>query len=301
MSLIFNRARLQNAKLAALVTLGLAGTTVFLNIANTWIEQLTLKLGYADRPILQLAGLLAALCVVAFVFFFFRLPGLTRRFGATAEVLDQSDLPARPCLITGVSAFSNGKTGPEQIPLNDWGPDRLAEAMDSQTGRDTFGNWQQNLRVLASLPGLSHVYVLENDREEFALFAAVMGRFFPTLSFRRIEDRTPPKPGTVFGLSSRRLRGPVAPNYEDFLYVTAGIDRAFQMICAEHHLPIHEAEAATFLDATPGTKTLSIISAIASVNRPILFVYCSPRPHDGHSWEVIGYDISMEIRQNQAN
>ena len=97
----------------------------------------------------------------------------------------------------------------------------------------------------------------------------------------------------------------MSPDYEDFQYVNAGIDRAFEMIGEEHKLKPLDVEKRCFLDATPGKKTLSIMSALASVNRPIQFVYCSTAPRDWRDkavpWEVVSYDITMEIRQNQSN
>lgn len=299
----------RNARLAMVITASLAATTLALNLANTWLEKLTDKLGFADRPIEQLVGALAVIVLIVFVVLLYKLPGVARRLGASAEVLSQQELPPRRFFITGISVSSNSEavngrtaTGPKHTNLAEWGPDRLQEALHQDTGRQAFTNWQQNLRVLASCPGVEHVYVLENDRGEFDLFAKVMRRFFPNLTFKRIEDRGTLDPDKPFTLSSRKKRN-IAPDYEDFLYVTAGIDRAIQMICEEHHLSPHEAEASSFLDATPGTKPLSIISAIVSVNRPILFVYCSATERPGRKegkWEVIAYDIHMEVRKDQA-
>lgn len=305
MNRLFRKARLREAKLAFLVTFGLGVSTILFSIAGTWIEQITTRSGFDKYSTPLLLAFILGLGLLVFVFFFLRLPGLTRRFGAVADILAQEELPSRPYLITGISAFSNGANGkPEQIDLSVWSPERLAEAIDADGGgRGIFGNWQQNLRILFACPGITHVYVLENNLIQFAQFQAVAKCFFPDLIIHRIEAHNTSGPDTPFSLSSRRSRNKNAlrPDYEDFSYVTVGIERALEMICQEHGLRIHEAEANCFLDTTSGFKTLSIIAAISSVNRPIIIVYCSTAPRydrdPGQTWEVIGYDISMEMRE----
>lgn len=304
----------RRTKIAFVFTGGLGLATFLLNVANTLIEQLSIKAGILA---LSTAGMvwgifgIGAVVLLVSLVSLVSLPKLARQIGAVADEIGQKDLPSRPFLITGISAATNiapsaesAGRGPLYMNLADWGPPRLKEALNEPFKSTSFTNWQQNLRVLAACPGVTHVYVLENDRSEFDLFQKVMKTFFPALIFRRIQDRNPSPDGAEFTLSSRR-GSKLEPDYEDFQYVNAGIDRAFEMIGEEHKLKPLAVEKQCFLDATPGKKTLSIMSALASVNRPILFVYCSTELRDGRDknspWEVVAYDITMEIRQNQSS
>lgn len=223
------------------------------------------------------------------------------RIRADASTLSEADLreqSQRENVVMGLSlAFKPNFEGTEALlaAIDDFqeklrvegglGTDGGLAAACENPARSVFDNWQQPLRLIHALPHLKRLYVIENTKEQFEMFKAMIGRFLPDMIVSRIED--------AGGRSNRHpytltVNGkPCRPDYEDFDYVISAIARGRKMIAKDAGLTPDTVEETMLIDATAGQKTTSIAAAIASLNRPTMFVYVN---HDG---VLKGYDAEL--------
>lgn len=226
-----------------------------------------------------------------YLMFWFAHDRIARQVTATAQICDAGEIKDRPYLICGISPASSRKDndgnlmGPMIMDLASFTRDLETACADKES---PLTNWQQNLRVLKAMSEVRHLYVLRPDVDQFDRFEKILRHFFDDerLSIKLVTDN---QGSTTF---KRNFKEDVEPDYEDFRYVTMGIDRGLEMIAKDHKISIEEAEAGTVIDVTAGLKTFSIAAAITSLNRNLLFVYAGTHENTGR---VLGYDVSIRL------
>jgi len=226
-----------------------------------------------------------------YVMFLFAHDRIARQVTATAQICDAGEIKDRPYLICGISPASSRKDekgnllDPMRMDLASFTRDLEVACADKES---PLTNWQQNLRVLKTMPEVRHLYVLRPDVDQFDRFKDILRHFFDAerLSVTLITND---QGGTTF---RRNFKEDVEPDYDDFRYVTMGIDRGLQMIAKDRKIKIEEAEAGTVIDVTAGLKTFSIAAAITSLNRNLFFVYAGTHKNAGR---VLGYDVSIRL------
>ncbi len=216
---------------------------------------------------------------------------ITRQISATAQTIHASDITGRSCLICGYSPIGDrdGKpAGPMALDLDNLTNDLELACDKDRSDSKELGPWQQNLRVLKELGEVRNLYVLLPDVDQFNRFVEILRHFFPEdrLAVKLITDR---RGNTAF---ERDVKDKLSPDYEDFRYVTAGIDLALGMIARDLAISAEEAERHSIIDVTAGLKTFSIAAAIASLNRDLLFVYAGTGNNTGR---VLAYDASITL------
>lgn len=216
---------------------------------------------------------------------------ITRQITATAQTIHATDIKGRPCLICGYSPIKDrgGKpAGPMALDLEKLTNDlEMACDKDRDDGKE-LGPWQQNLRVLKALNEVRNLYVLLPNVDQFERFVKIVRHYFPEdrLAISLITDH---RGSTDLGNDAKVK---LTPDYENFRYVTAGIDLALGMIAKDLAMSPEEAEKYSIIDVTAGFKTFSIAAAIASLNRNLLFVYAGT---DSNTGQVLAYDASITL------
>ena len=234
----------------------------------------------------------AALIVAGLIYatLFWQHDQIARQISARAETIRATDITGRPYLICGYSPIPPDREatppGPLTLPLEDLTPN-----LEKATGTDgaPLKSWQQNIRVLHALKETRHLYILRPDTDQSDLFIQVLRHYFPEdrLKITLISDKRGNTDHFEIDLKNR-----IEPDYEDFRYVTKGIDLAIEAIARDNGIDEREAESHTVIDVTAGFKTFSIAAAIASLNRDLLFVYAGTGKNTG---KVLAYDAAIEV------
>lgn len=236
------------------------------------------------------AAIIAGLIFLVVVFQYER---IKRQVTATATVVDASEVDDRTCLICGYSPEVNWKGELVGAMISDLStlPQDLAAACrrDNPLAKQVLGRWQQNLRVLNAFPKVKRLYVLMPNVDQFDRFVEVLRHFYPTNEDLEITQVTDKHGNTAFRQGAKKM---LKPDYEDFDYVTHGIGLAIGNIKADLDLSQGEAERQTIIDVTGGLKTFSIVGAIASLNRDLIFAYAGTNDREG---EVLVYDAEVQF------
>lgn len=290
-------ARIRGAwRLAVYISLGVLVTSAIAAVVAIIIERHVVKL-----PTMALVAILLLVALGLLLFLHRQIEYLGRQTTARARWMDAADIPDRRFLICGYSPIYRL---PDKPCVLDIVPSEITMTIEDACGWSgiNFGSWQQSLRVLRVLKGISHVYVINPNLDQFAKFHALMKHFFPTITVTRVGNKgmswQPGDAPLADPLLLEVSKGKFCPaDYENFDYVTAAIDRAFAMIRADSGLPLLEAEGQALIDITGGLKTFSIAGAIASLNREINFVYAGTGEKSG---QVHAYDAWIDVFQGQV-
>lgn len=255
------------------------------------IARLLLPVGFGAWDYAWATAIAAGLIGLSFWLSYDR---ISRQVSATALTFDAGIITDRPCLICGYSPVDEAgedglppASGPFAVNLDMFGNNLEKACSTDKASYLAFGPWQQNLRVLKKMTNVENLYVINPNKDQFVRFREVICHFFPKLT---VELVTHKDGGTTF---KRNFHDPgVAPDYENFEYVTMGIGWGIEMIAKGRKLCVDDAEQLTVLDVTGGFKTFSIAAAIASLNRRLLFVYAGTYERTG---QVIGFDVSIQL------
>lgn len=228
---------------------------------------------------------------------------------ATAELVTEDRLADRDFLICGYSLpFKPRKTGdPDRLKalyaldLSD--VEGRAGAIARSEDQAPLFNWQQNVRVMNRMPNLRKVYVISPDRDHFERFEQVISSVFSDrrekISFELLTGKECERLDRGDGKQlSICFKGDsyVHADYDNYNYVTAAIEAAFERIRTEHGLSRAEMQRRVAIDATAGTKIFSTAAAVASLNREIVFTYAKT------TWSkaegpggILVYDARVEL------
>jgi hypothetical protein len=214
-----------------------------------------------------------------------------RQVRATADVLSEEDVrdQKRPYVITGISLmeaphFATVESTEAFLAHYDGDIDDACRPGEGKD-RGPFGVWQQPLRLLRALPDVCAIYVAENSNLQFEVFKRVVQRF-RDIEVHLIADAIP-APDQRYPL---RVRGvDMKPDYESFDYMMAAIARGLKMIAGRTQTDASMIELQTIIDITPGMKTTSVVAALNSLNRDLIFVYVN------HAGRVTGFDAALQL------
>lgn len=293
-----------------------AGAAIALATAFGLSVEEYLALVMPDHPLGRATIIVLCAFLVGLVFAYWQHDNLERLVQADAQELESDELVARAFLITGFSPLNPPQladVGLRFPPIDKDDPAAgaagahralhdVAAICADETERQRLGSWQQSLRLihfLIGLPagdgesGLKAVYVIDNGRGQEDAFRAMLGACFPGLPVTVLPEDKDDGQRRLKAGSKRQLR----PDYEHFEFVSVAFDRAFAAIMRDHRMPREAAEAATYIDVTPGFKVFSIAAAIQTLNRRAMFLYVSSATDPERvgkrpgGYTILGYDV----------
>jgi len=237
-----------------------------------------------------------AMLLILYLWLLVIAPRINRLSAASAKEVSRADYPRIEYLITGYSPLmirdAQGQPVDAAVAVDTF----IAEHPDLATAcrgidRPTYRlPWQQNLRVINDAnhsETLKKILFLEPAQSQSDLFLRFLANYVPDIAAGRITSQNDPE--TAYASA---VRGNPSRDYEDFGYVTAGIDRAMAMLAKDEHCEVRDIEHLIAIDITPGFKIFSIAAAIQSLNRNMVFFYAKTGTDSG---KVIAYDASVGV------
>lgn len=251
----------------------------------------------SEGPVFSLVLLYLIPVFVLFLLIYWQMPRINKLSKASAKRTSVHEIGNRRYLITGFSPLYGGD---EIIPSF---TEHFRTAAEASAGDPEFKKrlpWQQNLRVIydvASHHKLEGVFVLvpqkddkpsKADEEQARAFIEFIEGYFEDSLKGKVNTITIQNGQEPFYVVSQE-RGAPSRHYEFFDYVKEGIDRGVEMIAAAAAIPVREIEREIVLDITSGLKVFSIVGAIQTLNRDLVFAYAS---NDG---SVTYYDAEVTL------
>lgn len=137
-------------------------------------------------------------------------------------------------------------------------------------GKNSYlGPWQQAFRACyAQRDTLRKLYVLPSHESKGQLgeFQAFINALMPNLAIEQVAA----KDGKAFQLHNKTPDMPQSRDYEEYEYVSGGIERAIEM--AKEQFPdIGNDEIG--IDMTPGQKPFSVAAAVKTLNEDYVMLY----------------------------